>query len=233
MLTADRPQFAPGSVRCFANQTYENRRLLIFDSGAESSTVLNVNGVHYFSPAWRKSPVGTLRNEANFLAARVFPKATIFVHWDDDDWSHPNRIAEQVRFLVESKAEVVGYDQVLFSRNGQGWKWANKVPGLHPCGSSLCYWRDAWAKDQFHCERPSNSESTSEYHDWLQRRQKATCSAFGPPDGRWGGPGHELRLIARIHGANTTRYNLDEQKSPSWSRQPAWDPEIRRLMGDV
>ena len=42
------------------------------------------------------------------------PHPEVFVHFDSDDLSHPNRIAEQVAFLQSSGADVVGYNQMLF-----------------------------------------------------------------------------------------------------------------------
>lgn len=66
-------------------------------------------------PAIPGVTIGEMRNRANTLAGET----DIICHWDDDDWSHPNRIAEQVALLQVSGADCVGYNEMLF------WRQAN------------------------------------------------------------------------------------------------------------
>lgn len=56
--------------------------------------------------------IGAMRN----YAASMMNHTDIVVHWDDDDWSHPNRVAEQVALLQATGADCVGYNEMLFWR---------------------------------------------------------------------------------------------------------------------
>src|ERR1700691_4751983 len=106
MLTADRPVLARRAVECFRRQTYTPRFMLQLDTGAftrdshfsdprnlspdnDPFGCITVEG----RPELKSRTIGGLRNEVNALAAQHFPAASILIHWDDDDWSHPSRIA--------------------------------------------------------------------------------------------------------------------------------------------
>lgn len=195
MLTADRPEYARRAVEAFRRQTYPAKRLLIYDTGRNSETIdLNWDGgdMHVFSSA-RGEEIGLLRNYANRSA-----DADILVHWDDDDYSHPNRIAEQVALLQSSGAEAVGYREILFWQEGvplesyeinglnvrtrsvdipgEAWLYTNGL-NSYCLGTSLCYWRKTWERRPFEA-RPSKAEPwTSEDAVWLQGVRSVGVSA--------------------------------------------------------
>jgi hypothetical protein len=105
------------AVEAFRAQTYPDKRLLIWDTGRECVPELDSEEDNvYWVPATTigggKPTIGMLRNSANSFW-NAFP---IICHWDSDDWSHPNRIAEQVALLQSSGAECVGYNEMLFWR---------------------------------------------------------------------------------------------------------------------
>ncbi len=118
MLTRDRPEMAKRAVECWMEQTYENKRLLIIASGESNvycpAFLLYPNCNIYMQPSLNGWTIGAIRNYANAKTG-----ADILLHWDDDDWSNPNRIAEQVSLLQSSGADAVGYREMLFwdSRN--------------------------------------------------------------------------------------------------------------------
>ncbi len=113
MLTRDRSEYAKRAVELFRAQTYARKRLLIFDT----SQVEIIGHLGKRMDAADTRTIGALRNAANQLATAA---DEIFVHWDDDDISHPNRITEQVALLQSSGADVVGYKEMLFWRaNGE------------------------------------------------------------------------------------------------------------------
>jgi len=112
----------------------------------------------------------------------------VIIHWDSDDWSHPERIAEQVAFLQASGKEAVGYREMLFWRetkqvlgagveysqtapprslgslalkDGEAWLYSNGNPG-YCLGTSLCYWRRVWEK------RPFEDLAHGEDYAWLK-----------------------------------------------------------------
>lgn len=254
MLTRDRPELAKKAVECFRKQTYAFAQLFIFDTGNEKAGYfLDDDKVsHCWTDLSLQSwTVGKLRNEANEIAKGF----DIFCHWDDDDWSHPNRIAEQVHLLQSSGAEVVGYSDMLFSRTtgslieedfltgekhvtemAEAWLYAHQTPKRpYALGTSLCYWRRAWEAVKF------NDETQGVEDHWLnywrdQGKLTAITSQF-----RWQGPsgnGHDdlqPRMIARIHGGNTSNgYNLEDhlaKGSKEWKRLPGWNRNVREILG--
>ena len=231
MLTRDRPAMAARAVRCFREQTYANKRLLIWDSSPELICFHEEDDAQIFevpAPCHQMMSIGALRN----AAASFWTEFPIIIHWDDDDISHPNRIAEQVSLLQASGAECVGYSEMLFARvetcaihnadgdergefqNVEAWLYT-APPGSAP-GTSLCYWRSTWERRAF------PDVNVGEDHEWLKRIELARASGFGsavqPAD-------HTPRLIATIHGGNTS--SRVDPASPNWRRVPELDSYCR------
>jgi hypothetical protein len=260
MLTKDRPQMAARAVRCFREQTYQNRLLVILDTsdrerahmmfcrsdGSEIETI--------FTGVLEGKSIGHLRNQCASLIGTHFPKCDIFIHWDDDDVSHPNRIAEQVAHLQASGADVVGYSELLFwnstkcqievdpSRKGpdgtgvlgtvksvgEAWLYRSMTANSAP-GTSLCYWCKTWDRKPFP-DLPKNNQSSGEDVEWLKGLNVATISGIPPAAGCEQQP----RLIASIHGGNTMSYDIEAQiargAERSWRRAPEWDEFCRGRM---
>lgn len=263
MLTRDRPELAAKAVECFRRQTYENKRLLIMNSGAASIgfddwAKLTAGGImELHRPEVNGFTIGALRNVAIEATENLFLRRIpenvlmdqspdwipIIVHWDDDDWSHPNRIAEQVALLQASGADVVGYNEMLFWReprafgtalvtplNGEAWLYTSPVP-KPTLGTSLCYWRKTWERKPFNPALPNNKESTGEDWDFIQGLK---CMAI-PSFGNWSIGAFEEkrenpRMIARIHSSNTTKYNIEDARGDSWKRVPEWDNRFREIL---
>ena len=237
MLTRDRPQMAARAVRSFRAQVYENKRIFILDTSVSDFEIyfdghLQMSEFPYVTGATQPNSeeclwapfdsgltIGALRNYANQYA-KSRTGADIFVHWDDDDWSHPNRIAEQVALLQQSGWDAVGYRDMLFWREptrpalevdapptedysgasyGAAWLYNGATPN-YALGTSLCYWRRTWE------QRPG----------WGTERD-------GLP-----------RMIASIHAGNTsTGYDLERHVamgSQQWKRVPTCDEYCRERM---
>ena len=105
LVTADRPVLCRRAIRCYHRQTYPNTELVVLDNGSESIKHLlkdlPAGEVRYL----REDPspdrtIGGLRNAALEEATGTF----VVPQWDDDDWSHPERIERQVDVLQR------GYD---------------------------------------------------------------------------------------------------------------------------
>lgn len=145
MPTRARPHFARQALRMWEAQTYPNRELIVIDEEFASS----LGGVELPAGVVRevlrsKLNIGAKRNLACSMAA-----GEIIVHWDDDDLSHPDRIAEQVRALQTSGKSVAGFPCINFwdQFTGQLWRYLG-ADGYMP-GTSLCYWRTAWSRSPF------------------------------------------------------------------------------------
>jgi hypothetical protein len=245
LLTRDRPELARKAVECFRAQTYEKKRLLVWNTGPHGPLLEDPEALDTSSQLhepWIIGPVegltiGELRNDAAECAIdSINPE--IFVHWDDDDHNHPNRITEQVALLQASGADVVGYSDMLFwrycrgfaydpgfaFRMGEAWLYASTKGGVPTLGTSLCYKRSVWEKHHF-----ANETQGVEDH-WMREKHIAAVSCLSSPDGSF-----EPRMIARIHGGNTSNgYKLEEYiaaGSREWTRVPAWDQRVRGILG--
>lgn len=224
MLTRDRHELAARAVACFLRQTYRKKALLIYDTGQKplpvSDELLHMV-VHAQAPGKGpdRLPVGALRNNANRMV-----NADIIMHWDDDDWSASDRIAAQVAFLRDSRADAVGYNEMLFWRPPQAWRYANTVRSDYVVGTSLCYWRKTWEVKQFD-DRLGAPGGTGEDHRWIEGlkvRAESSISGLCSP-----------RMVARIHGGNTMPYHLEQAValgSREWRRDPQWDSFLREIL---
>ena len=107
MVTLDRLELAKLAVRSYAEQSYPSRELVIVTDGEESfRTALaryvekqGIAGVRMIYPGSRGLTLGALRN-ISMDAAR----GEIICQWDDDDYSHPERLAVQVRQMLAQAA---------------------------------------------------------------------------------------------------------------------------------
>ena len=115
ILKNGRDEMAARAVRSFNAQTYPNKKLLIWDTGAPTVEFEHESELvhHVQVETDPNSTIGQLRNEA----LGSWTEYDIACHFDSDDLSHPNRIAEQVALLQSSGAECVGYKNMLFWRD--------------------------------------------------------------------------------------------------------------------
>lgn len=78
----------------------------------------------------------------------------VCIMWDEDDWSHPNRIAEQVRRLEVSGKAVTGWHNVLFYdvATGGTYKYFYSPSSSHPSyamGTSQCFLKSWWKEHPY------------------------------------------------------------------------------------
>lgn len=221
MLVNGRHEMAARAVRAFEAQTHPNKHLVVLDTTPNGNGAFlcrrDALGAHVPQIAGRT--IGSLRNFANGLC----DSADIIAHFDSDDWSHPERIAEQVALLVETQRigiQCVGYSQALFwdtrcrqsppcpgGREGciprdEAWLYSNQDP-RYVLGASMCYWRTAWLACQFD-DAPHEDQRW-----WLKNANRCVgVSALAPPA--------DPRMICGIHGDNTSRA-YDKFQPPEWT----------------
>tara|TARA_R110000868_G_scaffold387731_1_gene656388 strand:- start:224 stop:904 length:681 start_codon:yes stop_codon:yes gene_type:complete len=217
LMSPGREVFQHQAVACYNSQTYTGGlRLLTL-------------------PADPARTIGAMRNYANSLLT----DCDIVCHWDDDDWSHEDRIAEQVALLKATAADCVGYNKMLFwdQRPGQqdgmdalsaAWRYGNPNP-RYALGTSLCYWRKAWEA------RPFPDLQHGEDTEWLKRVNCYAISAVPVyvrcPD--------DPPMIARIHSGNSSsaydraemvRHNELPAAERQWVRAWGYDNFCREVM---
>lgn len=235
------------AVACFTAQTYQNKRLYILDTGPDTYQDETVLGIFRQGlPTFHGRTIGALRNEAN---AR--PVGEIICHWDDDDWSHPRRIEEQVALLQSSGKDgkdAVGYRDMLFWDStkslyvvegkdtgafegsykplAEAWLYESQQIERYVLGTSLCYWRKAWERVPFPDRMRGEDDA------WQQCVATLGISAIGDvnaimPLKKLIPQGYEPRMIASIHEGNQCRVITP---SKEWRRVPEWDEAVRERM---
>ena len=214
-----RAEFQAQARKAFTHQTYDNAHIVC--TGVDP-----------------KLTIGATRNKINEQARSL--GAEIIVQWDDDDWSHTHRIAEQVALLQATGADCVGYNEMLFWRdvsatdkfNGEAWLYSNPNP-RYALGTSLCYWSRAWEA------RPFPDLQHGEDTEWIRGLWCYGSAAVPEYVSEYVDGGYEPRMIARIHSGNSSsaydpiemaRHNVLPWSERQWSRVPQWDQVCREAM---
>lgn len=144
MPTYNRARFVPIAIRCFFQQTYADKELIIVDDGTEPLALPDDPRIRYIKLAHRE-PTGTKRNYGADAA-----KGRIIANLDDDDWSSAHRIEDQVRRLTTTGKAVTGYNATVLWDESTGRFWRN--PGGPPyfsSGTSQCYTKEWWKQHPF------------------------------------------------------------------------------------
>jgi hypothetical protein len=141
-------------------------------------------------------PGRTIGEKRNFGSGLAYGQ--IIVSWDDDDWSAPNRIRDQISRMEHSGKSVSSYHSMLFSDGDRWWKYTGSPTAN--LGTSLCYRKDWWAK------HPFSTKQIGEDSDFILEavRHKQHISADAG----------EL-MIASIHRTNTSPRSLSGN---SWKK---------------
>ena len=208
----ERAHLLPRAIRSWRVQTYEPRILIIALSG-------DLSGMKFDDPRIMAVPatpgrlLGHHRNQT--CEAAVAQGAEIAVHFDDDDWSAPERVAEQVAELQSSRRDCVGYRTGLFwdEQARRAWMYSNGLK-TYCLGNSLCYWLKSWQRVKF-VERARGEDTT-----WLNEVDSLGLAAPEP------------RMIAGIHAGNAERYKIEQmaERSLNWRRAEEYDEFCAREM---
>ena len=176
--TSRRLPWIPQAIEAWRNQSYppSSRELLAVSEDDLASAIpddvrfLRLNGAY---------TIGTKRNVACENAS-----GEIICHWDDDNWSHPLRIEEQVAAL--NGHDLTGYCSLPFVdlHTGQVWRWSghNEI-----CGTSMCYTRQHWQSQPF-----KDIQIAEDVTFYKMTQNKTTV------------PG-DTRMVARFHSDSVTR----------------------------
>lgn len=119
----DREHLIKLAKKCFDNQDYLERELIIIEDE------------------------GTIGHKLNLGCERA--KGNILIRWDDDDWSSLMRITDQVTRLLDSKKSLTGYNEIYFWNmitNTASWYRGARNYCL---GTSMCFLRTFWEQNHF------------------------------------------------------------------------------------
>lgn len=178
MPSKNRRAWLPRAINCFLEQTYQKKELFILDNGESIADLLPKDGRIRYARLPGNQTTGQLRNFCCRLS-----RAEFIAHWDDDDWSHRDRLAEQISAI--EGYHVTGYNSILF----HGPKGVHRWDGGrgHACGTSLLYRREWWEKNQFPAQR------IGEDNDFIRRAMGVMHYSDG-----------SNRIVASIHAENTS-----------------------------
>jgi glycosyltransferase involved in cell wall biosynthesis len=121
MITGKDPRRLPlarMAIDSFRQQTYPNLKLVIVDDSPGDGfelelTELDVDRI--------RLPKGKTLGELRNLALDAIPYDAVWVQWDDDDWRHPECVAEQFKALGDAGAVALKSQVQHLVRLDQSW----------------------------------------------------------------------------------------------------------------
>jgi len=142
--TFNRQQYLPFAIRCFLQQTYEDRELLVVDDSTEPLDIPKDDRIQYIRLDAR-TPTGTKRN----IGARI-ARGKIIVNFDDDDFSSSYRLEDQARRLESTGKAVTGYNATVVYDEATGLFYKNLGgPPYYASGTSQCYLKSWWKNNPY------------------------------------------------------------------------------------
>jgi glycosyltransferase involved in cell wall biosynthesis len=145
--TKNRAAFIPQAIKSFQDQTYPAKELIVLDNGTDiTEALIPTDPAIKYAKVTGNKTVGEMRNLCVKMA-----QGKVICHFDSDDWSHPDRVTDQVTRLG-TFGVVTGYSEMLFYdvRNERTYLWRlPQSPARMVLGTSLCYTREWWSKHPF------------------------------------------------------------------------------------
>lgn len=200
MPARGRQRLAGLAVVSFLAQTYEDKELIILDDEEEPAfpAGYQLGGsrkIHYIAYTGERQ---TIPEKRNYLCEQA--PGELIMHFDSDDWSAPDRMADQVKRIQDSGLSVTGYHSMLFHHEARNA--ALKYKGYSPryaLGTTLAFRRSWWKDHPFNTitklkdgtEQPLKiGEDNAFVFDARRANQILSVDA-------------EKRMVARIHKENT------------------------------
>ena len=155
MPTKNPPEMVERAIRSFVAQTYPQRELVVVgthDHLGELGAKLFEDLLDYAEVC---VPAGLSIGELRNIACRR-ANGSIIAHWDDDDWSHPKRLEEQVEILTKHFTQsVTGYQgyYAIDEEKREAWLFDGRHLDIGKrrwvAGGTLAYLRGPWENDNF------------------------------------------------------------------------------------
>lgn len=187
--TRGRQELAAQAVECFKSQTYLMKELVVLDDEDDPSFPDGIQDVriHYFRQS-ESLNIPQKRNKVNALT-----RGEVLMHFDSDDWSAPERMADQMRLFEECGKAVLGFHSVLFHASAAAYRYVGAT--VYPLGTSLCYRKCWWSVNPFD-EKLKTGEDKAFADVAIKAGEFVSV------------PGNSL-IVARIHEGNTASKNPD------------------------
>jgi len=145
MPTYNRQHLISVALKSYLAQDWPDKELVVIDDGSnrvEDLVKQFVPDAVYIYIA-QKQIIGTKRNLACEAAG-----GDVICHFDDDDWSAPGRIRDQVTRLVESGTQMTGYHSITYWDGIRAYRYVAAIPE-YAVGTTMCYRRSFWDTHRF------------------------------------------------------------------------------------
>lgn len=143
--TYNRTQYLPTAIRCFLQQVYDGDKELIIVDDSDEPAEIHADARIQYVRLDARTPTGTKRNIGSRIA-----RGDILISLDDDDWSHPYRLKDQVQRLLKTGKAVTGYNaSILFDVTTSQIHKIRGGPPYFASGSSQCYWKSWWREHPY------------------------------------------------------------------------------------
>lgn len=148
MPTYNRAHFVPMSIRCFLQQTHENKELIIVDDSDGICPEVPLDSRIQYIRLNKRTSTGEKRNIGAEAA-----RGQLIANWDDDDFSASYRLEDQILRQARTRKSVVGYNQTVVYDEATGLFYKNMGgPPYFASGTSQFYTRLWWSQHPFpHC----------------------------------------------------------------------------------
>lgn len=204
-LTRNRREWLKKAIACYEAQTYQNKELLIIaDDVPDVELVPLPDSARVFLSG--PLNVGRKRNFGNRLA-----QGEIIAHWDDDDYSAPERLTSQLAHLKATGKAVTGYHGMKVTDGKNWWQYRCAAPTGFAFATSLCYLKSFWERHNFEPLQTGQDEAFSS----AAVREKQLASQ----------PDMNLMYFT-AHPGNTSPRKLTEKGDQTFVRLPGFDRSI-------
>ncbi len=200
--TYNRASWISLAIQSFLAQTFTDSELVILDNGSDyTESLIPVHPrIRYEKVPGPRLRTGAIRN---LCCERA--QGEVICHFDDDDWSSPERIASQIEQMKQSGKPFIGYHRISFWNAAQDSKppkdRAHQYLGDQPyaCGTSQMYLKSYWEKNRF------QNSSIGEDSDFSTRAKAAgQLASFD---------GCQM-IVARAHSDSTCPAPLGQNQFP-------------------
>lgn len=205
MPTWNRRHFVPLAIRCFRDQTYPHRELIIVADGEPVGDLI--------PPGSPNIKLITLSNDtrcsigAKFNLGIQAAQGDVLALWADDDYHGPGRLAQQIAALDALEVRIIGSDDVRFAdlRTGELWRYEyipHSRTQFYLVGGTMMFTRAFWS------ERPFEDRSSAEDNAFIFQRGEKLGNMPAP----W--------YVASMHDHNTSPKPLATRlASEQWTRE--------------
>ena len=190
MPTFNRRHLLPLALHSFLAQDWPEKELIIIDDGDDCvadvvASMATATLLYHYHRLPKRQSIGDKLNLACKLA-----RGDILVRFDDDDWSAPGRITDQVNRL--GKFSISGYNSMIFwdQASRQANRYISSSP-FYSLGTALCFTRAYWQTHPFTCGRSEDAI----FIQPARNVRDIACVDAGD------------MMVARIHGSNTVNHS--------------------------